>query len=196
MSDLVTRLSVLAEDDGDRYPAHVKKLAEAAASRIAALEARLAERVRVKPLEWRKGRAETPFGPYHVIEETNDDEPFWFVMFNGKAAAMCGTHDNEGSAIFAAQADYERRILSALEATAAPEQRELSAEDVATFDRALLRSGRKAEATPPAPMVTFPGCVVSLNGTKISMAFETDEDAQTVFRLIDHIIDSTASEVK
>lgn len=43
MSDLVTRLSVLAEDDGDRYPAHVKKLAEAAASRIAALEAQLAE---------------------------------------------------------------------------------------------------------------------------------------------------------
>ena len=44
MSDLVTRLSVLAEDDGDRYPTHVKKLAEAAASRIAALEAKLAER--------------------------------------------------------------------------------------------------------------------------------------------------------
>src|SRR5690606_24607054 len=44
MSDLVTRLSVLAEDDGDRYPAHVKKLAEAAASRIAALEAQLAEK--------------------------------------------------------------------------------------------------------------------------------------------------------
>lgn len=43
MSDLVTRLSVLAEDDGDRYPAHVKKLAEAAASRIAALEVQLAE---------------------------------------------------------------------------------------------------------------------------------------------------------
>src|SRR5690606_7090124 len=60
--------------------------------------------------------AETPFGPYHVIEETNDDEPFWFVMFNGKAAARCGTHDDEESAIFAAQADYERRILSAIEA--------------------------------------------------------------------------------
>lgn len=39
MSDLITRLSILAEDDGDRYPTHVKKLAEAAASRIAALEA-------------------------------------------------------------------------------------------------------------------------------------------------------------
>jgi len=72
----------------------------------------------VKKLEWRKGRAETPFGPYHVIEETNDDEPFWFVMFNGKAVARCGTHDDEGSAIFAAQADYERRILSALEPAA------------------------------------------------------------------------------
>lgn len=47
-----------------------------------------------------------------------------------------------------------RTKLSALEATPAPEQRELSAEDVATFDRALLRSGRKAEATPPAPVVT------------------------------------------
>lgn len=38
MSDLITRLSILAEDDGDRYPTHVKKLAEAAASRIAALK--------------------------------------------------------------------------------------------------------------------------------------------------------------
>lgn len=46
------------------------------------------------------------------------------------------------------------RILSALEATPAPEQRELSAEDVATFDRALLRSGQKAKTTPPAPKVT------------------------------------------
>ncbi|WP_313031788.1 hypothetical protein [Brucella sp.] len=72
----------------------------------------------VKKLEWRKGRAETPFGPYHVIEETNDDEPFWFVMFNGKAAARCGTHDDEESAIFAAQADYEARIIAALEPAA------------------------------------------------------------------------------
>ena len=72
----------------------------------------------VKKLEWRKGRAGTPFGPYHVIEETNDDEPFWFVMFNGKAASRCGTHDDEESAIFAAQADYEARILSALEPSA------------------------------------------------------------------------------
>jgi len=74
--------------------------------------------VAVKKLEWRKGRAETPFGPYHVIEETNDDEPFWFVMFNGKAAARCGTHDDEESAIFAAQADYEARIIAALEPAA------------------------------------------------------------------------------
>ncbi len=91
----------------------------------------LAERaggVKVKPLEWRKGRAETPFGPYHVIEETNDDEPFWFVMFNGKAAARCGTHDDEESAILAAQADYEARILSALEPSAA---RELALEEAA-----------------------------------------------------------------
>jgi len=72
--------------------------------------------ITVKNLEWRKGRAETPFGPYHVIEETNDDEPFWFVMFNGKAVARCGTHDDEESAVFAAQADYERRTLSAIEA--------------------------------------------------------------------------------
>ncbi len=43
MSDLVTRPSVVAEDDGDRYPAHVKKLADAAASHIATLEAQLAE---------------------------------------------------------------------------------------------------------------------------------------------------------
>lgn len=34
------------------------------------------------------------------------------------------------------------------------EQRELSAEDEATFDLAFLRSGRKVEVTPPAPKVT------------------------------------------
>src|SRR5690606_1181377 len=33
-----TNLSVIAEDDSDRYPAHVKKLAGAAARRIAELE--------------------------------------------------------------------------------------------------------------------------------------------------------------
>jgi len=88
--------------------------------------------ITVKNLEWRKGRAETPFGPYHVIEETNDDEPFWFVMFNGKAAARCGTHDDEESAIFAAQADYSARILSALEPSAA---RELALERISKILR-------------------------------------------------------------
>lgn len=87
----------------------------------------------VKKMEWRKGRAETPFGPYHVIEEANDDEPFWFVMFNGKAAAKCGAHDDEESAIFAAQADYERRILSAIEA--APPLSKLKAENARLKDR-------------------------------------------------------------
>lgn len=38
MSEIATNLSVIAEDDSDRYPAHVKKLAEAAARHIAGLE--------------------------------------------------------------------------------------------------------------------------------------------------------------
>lgn len=38
MSEIVTNLSAIAEDDGDRYPVHVKKIAEAAAGRIAELE--------------------------------------------------------------------------------------------------------------------------------------------------------------
>jgi len=96
--------------------------------------------ITVKNLEWRKGRAETPFGPYHVIEETNDDEPFWFVMFNSKAAARCGTHDAEESAIFAAQADYERRILAAIEA--APPLSKLKAENARL--KAQLAEARKA----------------------------------------------------
>lgn len=38
MSEIVTNLSAIAEDDGDRHPVHVKKIAEAAAGRIAELE--------------------------------------------------------------------------------------------------------------------------------------------------------------
>lgn len=130
MSDLVTRLSVLAEDDGDRYPAHVKKLAEAAASRIAALEAQLAERaggVKVRDLEWKTLREGESYGAvgaaitYRVVKAALSATAWsWYRL---------GAHQNEcesfDAARAAAQADYERRILSAL--SPAPEAQQEAA---------------------------------------------------------------------
>lgn len=81
------------------------------------------ELVSVKPLEWRNGCASTPIGDYLVVEEDWDDEPFWFIIFNGKPLNKLGEHKDEASAIAAAQADYESRILSALTTEpGAPEQ--------------------------------------------------------------------------
>lgn len=109
--------ALLANNDADRLA--LRKLnAERDALRadLAALKAAM-----VKPLVWNKGKANTPFGTYYCIEETNDEEPFWFVMFNGPTAQL-GTFGDEASACDAAQADYAARILSAL--TIPPEEQE------------------------------------------------------------------------
>jgi hypothetical protein len=84
---------------------------------VAALTAAIGsggQAVALKPLDWRNGCASTSIGDYLVVEEDWDDEPFWFVMLNGKTLNKLGEHRDEASAIAAAQADYERRILSAI----------------------------------------------------------------------------------
>lgn len=72
--------------------------------------------VRVKPLVWTtRSGAPTAFGNYIVTCEDHDDVTVWFVLFGGKALARCGEHRTEYAAKAAAQADYETRILAALE---------------------------------------------------------------------------------
>ena len=88
------------------------RMADAA---IAALEPM--DKPRIKPLVWtQKGYAETPFGKYHVVmEDWSGQDDFWFVCFAGKPYGKCGEHGSEEAAKAAAQADYEARILAALE---------------------------------------------------------------------------------
>lgn len=88
--------------------------AEAQAA-IAALEPM--DKPRVRPLDWtKKGYAETPFGKYHVVmEDWSGQDDFWFVCFAGKPYGKCGEHASEVAAKAAAQADYEARVLAALE---------------------------------------------------------------------------------
>jgi hypothetical protein len=75
------------------------------------------DKPRVKPLSWTsKGYAETPFGNYLVVrEDWSGQDDFWFVCFAGKPYGKCGEHGSEEAAKAAAQADYEARILAALE---------------------------------------------------------------------------------
>ena len=88
------------------------RMADAA---IAALEP--TDKPRVKPLVWTQGGyAETPFGKYHVVmEDWSGQDDFWFVCFAGKPYGKCGEHGSEEAAKAAANADYEARILAALE---------------------------------------------------------------------------------
>lgn len=73
--------------------------------------------VTVKPLEWNPFRAETPFGYYHIDDQTDrrDDElkgrpPF---LLTGSRLDM-SRHHSLADARAAAQADYDRCVLSAL----------------------------------------------------------------------------------
>lgn len=77
------------------------------------------QHVRVKPLQWNPFRAETPFGYYHIDDQTDRtaDElkgrpPF---LLSGSRIDL-SRHETLEAARAAAQADYERRILSALAA--------------------------------------------------------------------------------
>jgi hypothetical protein len=74
--------------------------------------------VKVKKLEWNPYRAETPFGYYLVEDQTDLTAP----DLNGRAPFLlsgtrldCSRHDTLRAARAAAQADFERRILSTLE---------------------------------------------------------------------------------
>jgi hypothetical protein len=75
------------------------------------------DKPRIKPLVWtQKGYAETPFGKYLVVrEDWSGQDDFWFVCFAGKPYGKCGEHGSEEAAKAAANADYEARILAALE---------------------------------------------------------------------------------
>jgi len=109
---------------GVEYDALLSEAEEAARLReeLAALRAApAAEPVAVKPLEWRNGCASTSIGNYLVVEEDWDEDPFWFVIFNGKPLNKLGVHRSEAEAISAAQDDYERRIRESLVAAAPTE---------------------------------------------------------------------------
>lgn len=86
----------------------------------AALEAKLAERVKVKPLEWTvfcsnsgNSTANTCVGEY-VVQHEHD---LWMVYLPYEDVRHGKGHETRYEAKAAAQADYESRILSALEAT-------------------------------------------------------------------------------
>lgn len=88
----------------------------------AALSAPKAEAVTVKPLEWigdHVASAETPFGTYTVAENIKDRWEWTFHKY------PCGSPDEtayetEDKAKAAAQADYEARILSAIDTSPVP----------------------------------------------------------------------------
>lgn len=80
---------------------------------IAALEAQLSERVRVKPMEWDCRQADTAIGAYRINVFTSGV----IVLLDGAIIPGARGLVSESEAKAAAQADYERRILSALEAT-------------------------------------------------------------------------------
>jgi hypothetical protein len=110
--------------DADRYYA---RLLEEAAAHIATLEAQLAESVKVKPLEWSDVRQpDEEIRYHHIIAESPIGQ--WTIQWKGwkdyddRTVFLGGDFVLNGGDILeaaksAAQADYERRILSALEAT-------------------------------------------------------------------------------
>lgn len=79
-----------------------------------ALEAASAPVAVVKPLEWGRSGAKTPFGNYIVTCEDHDSDTVWFVMFGGRVVSSLGAHSTEAESKAAAQSDYGRRILSAI----------------------------------------------------------------------------------
>jgi hypothetical protein len=124
---------------------------------IAALEAQLAERVKVKALEWedsgfvpdkawgdaclKQARGHHHLGRYAGSYTIQEIEPggwwgWWNTWTSDRDPEGVGRTKDEAKA--AAQADYESRILSALEAT----------------PRATHANSASVEATPRAPKVT------------------------------------------
>jgi len=66
----------------------------------------------VKPLVWRSGQALTSTGNYLVVCENWDEEPFWFVLRNGKPDGKMGEHATEEAAKAAAQADFAAKSVA------------------------------------------------------------------------------------
>lgn len=108
-----------AEEMGEGPPAsehvaHWQKLHDDGTAALAALDAET--EVKIKPLEWTRNLhgitqwAETDFGPY-VVDPTRA-KPMRFMW--GNPLGEWSTVDTEATAKAAAQADYERRIRSAL----------------------------------------------------------------------------------
>lgn len=89
--------------------------------------------VKVKPLVWDKDKAETPLGVYIVVCEDWDEEPFWFVLRNGKPAARLGEHSSADAAKVAAEADHATRILSQIDAVPAAQVRAEALREAATL---------------------------------------------------------------
>lgn len=73
----------------------------------------------VKPLEWRDGRAECQFGDYSIDYDHDDDmsDTPWCCWSPVDSLGHFATAE---TAVAAAQADYEQRILSALASVPAP----------------------------------------------------------------------------
>lgn len=69
----------------------------------------------IRPLVWDRGSAVTAVGCYTVIKQDRDDGPSWFVLIDGGSSGLFGEHISEDSAKAAAQADYEARILAAIQ---------------------------------------------------------------------------------
>jgi len=119
MDKLEKVAQAIAESDGNEwdtcYPVQREEYLDNARAASAALDPM--NKPRVSPLVWTaKGYAQTPFGKYLVVRgDWSGQEDFWFVCFAGKPYGQCGEHSSEEAAKAAAQADYEARILAALE---------------------------------------------------------------------------------
>jgi hypothetical protein len=80
--------------------------------------------IRVKPLEWNPFEAETPFGyRYSIYEEGGMDRQCWAVNL------VDGRFDSIQEARAAAQADFESRIMSALDHCEPPPTSQINASE-------------------------------------------------------------------
>lgn len=77
------------------------------------LQAPAVAEVEVKPMEWGSYGADTPFGSY-TVSENFDDKWEWTFHCYPYGSPDDTVYDTEAEARQAAQADYERRIRSAL----------------------------------------------------------------------------------
>lgn len=206
------------------------------------VQAEAAERLagaRVKPLEWDEAIhggwvALGAAGVYHVHVGHRNETRFYFFTnpFDHEPNEFC----SEEKAKAAAQADYERRILSALAETAGEaEPRQFLATEDGEFNGNTFCEGvdvpfgwitqraydhtfstsnpvqvtilrnesgpglmpRVALYTaPPASAIReafeIPECVLSLCANRITLSFETDEDASSAFETIEAALAGSA----